>query len=112
MKTIIYPGGYRGIYDDSLHQGDLITTYYSGIYEFIRFEERTDSKGNPEVPLAFFKQKFTANGKPRNSKKESRCDASYCRRAEDFINRRLSELEEERNNLTNILASIEYEDNK
>lgn len=112
MKTIIYSGGYKGIYDDTLKEGDLITTYCSGIYEFIRFEERTDRKGRPEVPLAFFKQKFTANGKPRKSKKESCCDAAFCRRAEDFINRRLSELEEEKSALSEILQTIPNKNNK
>lgn len=111
MKTIIYPGGYRGIYDDTFKPGDLITTYCSGIYEFIRFEERADRKGNPEVPLAFFKQKFTSNGKRRNSKEESWCDAAYCRRAEDFINRRLADLEDERSALSDILKTIQNENN-
>lgn len=106
MKTIIYLNGYKGTYDDTLKEGDLITTYYSGIYEFKRFQERTDTDGGPSVPLAFFKQKFTINGKSRKSKKESCCDAAFCRRAENFITLRLSELEEEKKALSEILQTI------
>lgn len=104
MKTITLKSGRQTTYDDTFQPGDLITTYHSGIHQFVRYEER--SEGDTErTPLVFYKQVYKFCGKSRKSKKEIRCDAAYCRRASEYINNRLKEIEEEKVRLNAILES-------
>ena len=89
MKTVTYTNGYIGTYDDTLVKGDLITTYYKGIYEFDYSEDR----GSDEVPLYYFRLKYDTNGNPQNSKKLKCCDAAYCRRAKETIDKLIEDYE-------------------
>lgn len=98
MKEIIYKNGYKGIYDDELKPGDLITAYQKGYHEFIAYEDR----GPKQVPLILYKRKFDSNGKPSKSKVLT-CDAAYCRLAKDKILKEIKNREEQIENLKNII---------
>lgn len=87
MKNIIHSNGFVSVYDDTLVKGDLITTYYNGFYEF----EYSQDRGPNSTPLYYFRLKYDAKGNPRNSKKIKSCDAGYCRRANETINRMIEE---------------------
>jgi hypothetical protein len=102
MKTF-KSGDYACEYDDTLVKGDLITTYNSGFYEFDHSEDR----GKNDAPLYYFRQKYDAKGKPRNSKELLCCDAAYCRRAEDFIEKSIKEHELTIERLKSILKNHE-----
>jgi hypothetical protein len=80
MKTVIYPSGYKGTYDDTLKVGDLISSYHNGYHELVQIEPRKDA-----VPLFHYVTKFNASGTPRKSVKSRKCDAAYCRRATEEI---------------------------
>jgi hypothetical protein len=81
MTNVTYPNGIVLQYDETLKEGDAITTYYSGFYILTRIEERLN-----QTPLFHFTQLAKENGTiVKKSKKEKTCDASYCRRVTDSI---------------------------
>lgn len=81
MKNIVCSNGVELEYDDTLKPGDLITTYYKGYFSFVKFTNR----GNKNTPLATFIKVADTNGKSCKSKKAQECDASYCRKAVEYI---------------------------
>lgn len=101
MKTFEHKNGYKGIYDDELKPGDLITTYYKGYYEFVTMEERKDN-----APLYYFKLKYDSNGQPRMSKKLQCCDAAYCRLAKNFLEKEIEQRKTQIENLNKILCQL------
>ena len=103
MKTFVHKNGYKSIYDETFKPGDLITGYYSGIFSFVKYEDRSDQGS---TPLVFISKKYNAEGKPVKGKKVFRCDAPFCRKAEEFISNRLTEIEVEKANLSAILLEI------
>ncbi len=79
-------------WDDELAPGDLISTYYSGIFKLTQIELRSEN-GQERSPLFYFVQVFAADGKPKNGKKVQCCDASYCRNYKERLQKSISELE-------------------
>lgn len=77
MITIKCRNGVELEYDETLKQGDLITTYFKGYFSFVKFTNR----GNHTTPLASFVRFADTNGKLYKTKKVYVCDASYCRNA-------------------------------
>ena len=80
--------------------GDLVTTYYSGFYRVTKIVRRWENKKYPEGsynaiahdivgefdpntcgremnPLIYFKQEYTADGKPIKSNRTKFCDSSF-----------------------------------
>ncbi len=102
MKTF-KSGDYTSEYDDTLVKGDLIKTYFTGFYEF----DHSKDRGKKHAPLYYFRLKYDANGKPRNGKALLCCDAAYCRRAEDFIEKSIKEHELTIERLKSILKNHE-----
>lgn len=102
MKTLQLRSGRSTTYDDSFKEGDLITNCWSGLYKFIRYQDR----GDEAAPLVYSKQVFRDNGQPLNVKKISCCDASYCRKADGEIRKRLNEIEREKERLSKILKDL------
>jgi hypothetical protein len=82
-------------------KGDLITTYYEGIFSFIRYKKRSGKSS----PLVYSKIVFHNNGCPTSSKEIYECDAGHCGRAEDFILKRLSNLKSEKKRFLEILLN-------
>lgn len=80
-----------------MKSGDLITAYHGGIHELIKVEDN----------LAFYCQRFTAAGVKRYSKKSQCCHVSFCKPAIEFINRRLAEIETEKENLQKLKLMLE-----
>jgi hypothetical protein len=78
-------------YDDTFVAGDLITMYNVGYYEFVKYEKR----GNDSAPLVYGKQRYTANGKRRNSTKVEFCDASYCVRGTSKVKQIVDKLKQD-----------------
>jgi len=99
MITIKYDNGYEGTYDETLKPGDMITAYRKGYHEFIKFEDR----GNKVVPLVHYKQIYNENGKPCKPKIVFQCDAAYCRRAIDYIEKAIEKKTQELKALKEIL---------
>lgn len=89
MKTVNYANGYVGTYDDTLVKGDLITTYYKGFYEF----DHSQDRGANHTPLYYFRMKYDNKGNPRNSKTLKSCDAAYCSRAKESIDKLIEDHE-------------------
>lgn len=102
MKTF-KRGNYISEYDDTLVKGDLIKTYYSGIYEF----DHSEGRGKESAPLYYFRLKYDAKGNPRKSKILRCCDAAYCRRAKEFIESSIEEHELTISRLKSILKIYE-----
>ena len=94
--------------------GDLITTYFKGFYELVRIERRWEYRlgttlyqkqancksiydpetcGEEMSPLFYFKQKYSAEGKPVNIKTIKCCSASFCKPAQQFIKEEIVRLQ-------------------
>lgn len=101
MKSFKYPNGVVLTWDDELVPGDLITTYYSGIYRFVKSEPR--GQNGELCPLFHFLQVYTADGRPRKAKKTQICDASFCRRYTSWIEKEIQKHEEARDRLKKIM---------
>ena len=99
MKSVKHPNGYVGIWDDELIPGDLITAYHSGYHEFIKYEYR----GHELVPLIHYKKRFNLDGKPIKSKVTLVCDGAYCRKANEHIEKSISDKKIAIENLSKLL---------
>jgi hypothetical protein len=98
-----------------MKEGDLITTYYAGFFRLKRIERRfytekdintysscKDKKiGEEYSPLFYFEQEYDSNGNPKKGK-EKRCDAEFCKLANEFIIEELQKLEERKAKLLKI----------
>jgi hypothetical protein len=80
MASITTPNGTFLEWDDTLKPGDLITTYGSGYAIFERFENRAQTS-----PLAHYRKAYAHSGLPQKSKTSDYCDASWCKRADEQI---------------------------
>jgi hypothetical protein len=98
MTDVTYPNGVVLQYDETLREGDVITTYYSGFYILSRIEERPN-----QTPLFHFTQLAKENGSMiKKSKKEKSCDASYCRRFTETIDSVITAVEKELKDLKDL----------
>lgn len=80
-----------------MNLGDFITAYHGGIHELVKIENN----------LAFYCQRFTANGNVRNSKKVECCSVAFCRPAIGFVRKRLAEIKIEMENLQKLKLTLE-----
>lgn len=84
MITVKHKHGVELEYDETLQPGDLIKAYEKGYFEFVKFEHR---KGT--TPLAHFKKRYQQDGTAIKTQKMDMCDASYCRKAKDYIEQQI-----------------------
>tara|TARA_Y100000310_G_C20648752_1_gene798192 strand:- start:165 stop:500 length:336 start_codon:yes stop_codon:yes gene_type:complete len=72
-------------YDKDLKEGDLVTTYHTGIWRVTKVEERFregdyphlgQKKGDQYSSLIHYEK--VLNGKHKPAKGNSRCDAAFC----------------------------------
>lgn len=71
--------------------GDLITTYYKGIWRLTRIERRFRESGEEYNPLFYFTQVCTFEGK--EAKRENCCDSHFCKPAGEYIKKEEERLE-------------------
>lgn len=105
MPEVDYESSRKGSWDDTLKAGDLITSYWKGIYKLISVEMRGDNK----CPLFHFHTFAKECGEIRSHGKQINkvCDASYCARVtKDYVEARLDDLRIQASNWEAIKANI------
>jgi hypothetical protein len=82
--------------------GDIITTYYSGYFKFLRSEDRGEMS-----PLFYFKRFADKNGKRfKANGKDLNCDALWCRKALPHILETIKETEENLKRLNELFWEV------
>lgn len=100
MIDYIRKDNYRVLYDDTFQPGDLITTYFKGYFEFVRYEPREN-----DTPLVFFRKRFNQHGKAINGVNEECCDGSYCQKAKERLVEEIQRLKTDIQQLEQVLIS-------
>lgn len=80
MTTITCKNGVILHWDETIKVGDIITTYNKGYWELVAIEPRVGT-----TPLFHYKKSLKPDGTPTTGKAIEKCDASYCRKAQETI---------------------------
>ena len=106
MKSITYPNGYIGTYDDDIEVGDLVVAYHKGYHIITSIEERLNC-----VPSFYYTKMYNDDG-TRSKKLKNCCDGSFVRRAEDHIHNELEKAKDQIKALEEILKSVNTTNNQ
>ncbi len=92
MTTITYAGGVKLDFDETIKVGDIITAYQSGYHKVTDITPRYQKNGDVMIPLFTYCLVAKANGTVAKGKVITKsCDASYCRRATDALEKTIAE---------------------